>query len=132
MLLGLFYLDSLRPVSQQTHIGQTFALVKSHGIKSLLQIFERKLLMNYKLIKYSIWSRVLLTLIVVLLILFFKPVGVLSEIFKKHTYIRICFVATIIGSILALIFNDSGIVAAATMMVFVGPMLIHFVIDEMS
>jgi hypothetical protein len=57
---------------------------------------------------------------------------VLSEIFKKHTYIRICFVATIIGSILALIFNDSGIVAAATMMVFVGPMLIHFVIDEMS
>ncbi|HAA80531.1 MAG TPA: hypothetical protein DCE09_02730 [Thermoanaerobacter sp.] len=132
MLIGLFYLDSLRPVSQQTHIGQTFALVKNHGIESLLQIFERKLLMNYKLIKYSIWSRVLLTLIGVLLILFFKPVGVLSEIFKKHSYIRICFVATIIGSILALVFNDSGIVAAATMMVFVGPMLIHFVIDEMS
>ncbi|HHW56237.1 MAG TPA: hypothetical protein GXX15_00925 [Clostridia bacterium] len=132
MLLGLFYLDSLRPVSQQTHIGQTFALVKSHGIKSLLQIFERKLLMNYKLIKYSIWSRVLLTLIGVLFILFFKPVGVLSKIFKKHDYIRVCFVSTLIGSILALAFNDSGIVAAATMMVFVGPMLIHFVIDEMS
>lgn len=132
MLLGLFYFDSLRPVSQQTHIGQTFALVKTQGIKSLLQIFERKLLMNYKLIKYSIWSRVLLTLIGVLLILFFKPVGVLSEISKKHTYIRICFISTIIGSILALIFNDSGIVAAATIMSFVGPMLIHFVIDEMS
>ncbi|AIS52161.1 hypothetical protein TKV_c09840 [Thermoanaerobacter kivui] len=130
MLLGLFYLDSLRPVSQQTHIGQTFALVKSHGIKPLLQIFERKLLMNYKLIKYSIWSRVLLTLIIVLMGLFFKPVGVLSEIFKKHKYIQICFVSTIIGSIFALIFNDSGIVTAATMMVFMGPMLIHFVIDE--
>ncbi|WP_028992471.1 alkaline phosphatase family protein [Thermoanaerobacter thermocopriae] len=132
MLFGLFYLDSLRPVSQQTHIGQTFALVKSQGIKSLLQIFERKLLMNYKLIKYSIWSRVLLTLIGVLLVLFFKPVGVLREIFKKHTYIGTCFVATIIGSVFALIFNDSGIVASATMMVFVGPMLIHFVIEEMA
>lgn len=132
MLLALFYIDSMRPVSQQTHIGQTFALVRSYGIIPLIQIFVRKLTMNYKLLKYSIWSKVLLTLIAVLLGLFFKPVGVLNDIFKKHNYIRVCFLSTIIGSVFALIFNDSGIVAAATMMVFMGPMLIHFVIDEIA
>ncbi|MBP2072720.1 hypothetical protein [Thermoanaerobacterium butyriciformans] len=130
LLLLMFYADSLRPVSQQTHIGQTFNLVKNDGLYPLFQIFIRKISMNLKLFRYSIWSKVLITLIFVLFVLFYKPMGSMKKILNEHRFIYICFFSTIVGSIFALIFNDSGVVAAATMMVYTGPMLIDFIIDE--
>ncbi|MGB9680060.1 MAG: hypothetical protein ACPL3A_08735, partial [Thermoanaerobacteraceae bacterium] len=130
MLTGLFYLDSLRPPSLQTHIGQTFNLVKSQGVEPLIQIFSRKLMMNYKLITYSIWSRVFITVVGVLSVFYINPKGILNNILKQNKYIRICFISTLISCILALAFNDSGIIAATTMTVFIGPMLIHYIIEE--
>ncbi|SNX55230.1 hypothetical protein [Thermoanaerobacterium sp. RBIITD] len=132
LILILFYIDSLRPVSQQTHIGQTFNLIKGYGLNPLFKIFARKLSMNMKLFRYSIWSKVLITLIIVLFVLFYKPIGVMKNFLKNHKYVYICFFSTIIGSIFALVFNDSGVVAAATMMVYTGPMIVHFIIDELE
>lgn len=130
LLFLLFYVDSLRPVSEQTHIGQTFNLVKNDGLYPLIQIFARKISMNLKLFKYSVWSRVLVTLVFVLFILFYKPVGALKRIFNERKFVYISFLSTIIGSIFALAFNDSGVVAAATTMVYAAPMLIDIIIDE--
>ncbi|MDI3310480.1 MAG: hypothetical protein QJR05_03525 [Thermoanaerobacterium sp.] len=130
LLFLLFYADSLRPISEQTHIGQTFNLVKNNGIYPLIQIFVRKISMNLKLFKYSVWSRVLVTLVFVLFVLFYKPVGTLKRIFNEHKFVYISFFSTIIGSVFALAFNDSGVVAAATMMVYVAPMLIDIIMDE--
>ncbi|MGB9780049.1 hypothetical protein [Caldanaerobacter sp.] len=132
ILLGLFYVDYLKPFSYQTHMGQTFALVKSHGIGALFQIFARKLLMNYKLIKNSIWSRDLAVFFALLGVLAVAKKEVLKEIFKKHPHILKSSISALIGAIVALAFNDAGVIAASTMTVFLGPLLFHLVIDEVG
>lgn len=132
LLAVLFYVDYLKPLSQQTHMGQTFALVKSHGFKALFQIFERKLLMNYKLIKYSIWSRVLLALSAILIFLFFAVREVFIEVLKEHPYVFKGGISTLVGVLMALAFNDSGVIAASTMSVFFGPLFLHLVIDKLK
>ncbi|HBT50444.1 MAG: Uncharacterized protein XD49_1679 [Caldanaerobacter subterraneus] len=104
-----------------THMAQTAIIVKTEGINSLLQIFTRKLQMELKLMRYTIWSWVLVISIVVLFIISYKPTGVLQDIFKNHKYVYFGFFGSIIGMLFALGFNDAGIVAAATICIYTIP-----------
>jgi len=127
-LLVLFFIIS--PKSSPSHISKTVELIYSRGWQSLVLIFSRKLAMNYKLLKYTVWTRALLTSIVVLAALLFKPPYLLKTIFKKNKFLYSGFIGTGAGCILALFFNDSGIVAAATMMIFIALPVLLLVIDE--
>ncbi|MBE3578390.1 MAG: hypothetical protein IMW83_00545 [Caldanaerobacter subterraneus] len=104
-----------------THMAQTTLIVKAEGINSLFQIFARKLQMELKLMKYTIWSWVLVISIVALFVVSYKPTGVLQEAFKNHKYIYTGFFGSIVGMLFALGFNDAGIVAAATMCIYAIP-----------
>lgn len=130
LMIGLFIYDMLK--GGQSHIGRTALLVKDEGIMPLLMIFQRKLSMNIKLIKYTIWTKVLITFILVLGFLFYKPTNILINIFKRNKAIYAGFLGSTVGMIFALIFNDAGIVAAATMFIFVVPSFLVMVIDELS
>lgn len=102
-----------------THISQAFASVKDRGMNSIYPIIERKLRMNIKLFKYTPWTRALLTTIGVSIALFFYPLNILKRIFIKYPYIHKGFLGAGIGCLTALLANDSGIVAAATMMIYI-------------
>lgn len=86
--------------------------------------------MNYKLIRYSTWTWVLFATMATLGILFKWPVGILKEIFRKHNYLYFGFISGIIGTLAALAFNDSGVVAAAMFMIPITIPLIMMCIDE--
>ncbi|WP_213951635.1 phosphoglyceromutase [Tepidanaerobacter syntrophicus] len=132
-ILALFIYDGMRPSSNaQSHIGQTTELIKHNSFFALFQIFARKLSMNYKLIRYSSWVWVLFGTVATLCILFARPVGILKEIFRKHVYLYFGFIAGIIATLAALAFNDSGVVAAATMMIPLTIPLIMMCIDEIE
>lgn len=113
-----------------SHISQTLASVKVHGMMPLWDIVGRKLSMNLKLLKYTPWTRALLTSIGVIVALFYRPPHILKNIFQKYHNLYSGFVGAGTGCLLALIFNDSGIVAAATMMVYIALPLLLLVIDE--
>ncbi|MDI3480694.1 MAG: hypothetical protein PWQ97_349 [Tepidanaerobacteraceae bacterium] len=130
LLICLFIYDSMRPQEAQSHIGQTGALIRQESIAALFLIFKRKLLMNYKLIRYSNWTFVLIAIMAVLAMLFRWPVGILKQIFRRHRHLYFGFVAGIIGTAAAFIFNDSGVVAAAISMIPIGMPLILLCIDE--
>ncbi|MCR4430876.1 MAG: phosphoglyceromutase [Tepidanaerobacteraceae bacterium] len=130
LLLCLFIFDSTRPQDAQSHIGQTGALIRQSSIAALLLIFKRKLLMNYKLIRYSNWTLALIAMMAVLGMLFIWPVGILKQIFRRHRHLYFGFVAGIIGTAAAFVFNDSGVVAAAISMIPIGMPLILLCIDE--
>lgn len=132
-IFGLFIYDGMQLSSNtQSHIGQTTELIRHNSFFALFQIFARKLSMNYKLIKYSSWVWVLFGTVATLCILFARPVGILKEIFKKHIYLYFGFIAGIIATLAALAFNDSGVVAAATMMIPLTIPLIMMCIDEIE
>jgi hypothetical protein len=132
ILFVLFYVDYMKFYSFRTHMGQTFALVKTHGMGALFQIFERKLLMNYKLIKNSLWSRVLGSFLALLGILAAIKKDEFKEILKKHPGVLKNGISALVGIVVALAFNDSGIIAASTMTVFLGPLFFHLVVEELE
>lgn len=120
-------------ISSQTspsHISKTVELIQTRGWQSLVLIFGRKMAMNYKLLKYTVWTRALLTSMMVLVALLYKPPYLLRVIFQKYKHLYHGFLGTGVGCLLALIFNDSGIVAAATMMIFIALPVLLLVIDE--
>lgn len=129
-LVLLFIYDGARPSDNQSHIGQTSSIVKNNSVFSLIPIFKRKLLMNFKLIKYSNWTLVLFAIIIVLGILFRWPVGIFKEIFYQYKYMYYGFIAGILGVLSSFAFNDSGVVAAATFMIPIGMPLILLNIDK--
>lgn len=118
-LVILFVYDLHRPIETQSHIGMTARQIKQSGLLSLLPIFTRKITMNIKLIHYSIWSRVFITLLSAMTLLFYKPPGLVLNILSKYPILRKGFSAGVFGSIIVLIVNDSGIVAAATSMIYI-------------
>ncbi len=132
LIVGAFLAyDLARPVDSQSHLGRFASLVMQNGLPELINVIQRKLAINIKLIvNITIWARVLLVSIVALGILFYRPVGVMQILRQKYPSLYIGFVGVIVGSLVALTFNDSGIVAAATMMIYCSAPLIYLVIQE--
>lgn len=126
-LIGLFAWDLQRPLEAQSHIGQTARLIGAEGPASLLPIFARKINMNIKLIRYSMWSRVFLTFLAALALVFNKPPGLLKKLFGEYGYLQAGLYTGLAGSLIVLFVNDSGIVAAGTSMLFITPALLYLV-----
>lgn len=131
-LAGLVFYDLQRPVESQSHIGRTAELIIRDGPLAMKDIIQRKLNMNIKLLKYTIWSRVFLASLFTLAILFYRPVGVIQSLNSRYPELYRGFIGVVTASLLALVFNDSGVVAAATAMIFGAPPLLYLVIRTRS
>jgi hypothetical protein len=115
-----------------THVGKFITDIKENGLKVLMSTLSRKVSMNLRLIKYTIWTKVLLCIILIITIMFFKPVRLLHDIFKKYNYFAAAWIGISAGSIAGLIANDSGIVMAATAMIFTGYTILYICLQEKS
>lgn len=101
-----------------SHIGRTVQLVRQEGPGALIDIILRKVQMNLKLIRYTPWSRVFLLALLAIGILFYRPTGFLRNLYGHFRPVYDAFLAVLTGSLTALVWNDSGIVAAATTMIY--------------
>ncbi|MBP1762656.1 MAG: hypothetical protein H6Q64_2198, partial [Firmicutes bacterium] len=121
---GTLY-DMHRPVELQTHIGRAANQIFAGGWQEILLIIKRKLGMNIKLIRYTIWSYVFMVILLVVSLLLVRPVGAMQQLLQKHPYIFKGFIGIITAAVVALLVNDSGIVAASTTSIYlVFPMLL--------
>ena len=111
-----------------SHLGNFGEMVGSRGVEAIVETVQRKLSMNWRLIRYSIWSRAFLTMIGLLVVLFFYPIGALRRLKEEQPYLINGAAASVAGSVAALLLNDSGIVAAATILLYaVPPVLIAMI-----
>jgi hypothetical protein len=129
VLSSIVVLD-LTNSNNTTHIGKFITDIRDNGISVLYSTIARKAEMNLKLIKYTIWTKVLLCIIVIITIMFFKPVRLLHGVFKKYRYFTAAWIGISVGSIVGLLVNDSGIVMAATAMIFTGYTILYICLDE--
>lgn len=129
-VISVFVWDWLRPDDSQTHIGRTLALIEEEGIISLFTIAYRKLDMNIRLIKYTIWSRVFLVSLFMIVALLYRPVGLLKEVLEENKILGYGLLGATVGSITSLFVNDSGIVTAATTMIYVTPTIVYMVVEK--
>lgn len=118
--LGLMLLvDLMRPGGSQSHVGRAAHAIASGGAEQMLIIIGRKISMNWKLLQYSAWSKLLIASVAsVGLMLWTKSFDVLS-VLRRNKPVHSGIIAAVSGAIAALIFNDSGVVAAATAFIYV-------------
>lgn len=131
--LGLFLLfagDLSREVEAQSHIGRTAFLVKEGSWGTLGEIIERKLTLSFKLIRYALWSRALLATLLGLAFFISRPEGIFKRLGERYPFLTLGFKSLFLASVAALIFNDSGIVAAATAAVYGTSLFLFLVLEE--
>ncbi|MDW7673218.1 MAG: hypothetical protein SCK28_01655 [Bacillota bacterium] len=118
-ILALLVITDLnRSIEAQSHIGKTALLIREEGIMHLIDIANRKVSMNIKLIRYTYWSRVFLVLLGSIVFFVYKPPGLLANELAHNPGLKLGIASISLASLVALLVNDSGIVAAATMMVY--------------
>jgi hypothetical protein len=116
--LSLIGFSVLHLQGEHTHIGSFLRMLTSGEIESVMEIVRRKWEMNMKLIRVSLWGKLFATTLLVLIIFLFRM--------KRERFLKLRqdvwfngFRSIVLGAVLILLLNDSGIVAAATTMIFV-------------
>lgn len=126
-LIGLWLLNGGSDTSNKevSHIGRAMDQLLTGHFETIWGIIWRKLMMNVHLIGVSVWSKALLASLLVMAVLLMKPADLFRRWQEAHSSLMHGLSAIAAGAIVTLLVNDSGIVAAATMMVFVAiPMLL--------
>ena len=126
----LVFYDLNQSVETQSHLGRTVALIEEYGLIELWLIVIRKIAMNVKLFRYTIWSRVFITSLLASVFLLFRPISIFNTLKVQYPKLFYGFWATIVGSIIALFTNDSGIVASATMVIYSALPLVCLAFDH--
>ncbi|SMO94466.1 hypothetical protein SAMN06264849_11734 [Melghirimyces algeriensis] len=118
-LLLLVVLNSWLPGPSPSHIGRALADLREGDFEAVLRIIHRKLEMNLKLLRVSSWGKVFLLSLVAMAILSFRPAGGLKLLMRRYPQMFNGFAAILAGALAAIVFNDSGIVSAATSIIYV-------------
>lgn len=130
ILISFASFDSNQTIEVQSHFGRSINLIRTNGLWEAYSIIIRKASLNFKLIRWSIWGQVFLITLLATVLLFYRPVGLMRHVLEKYSYLTKGFWGVGLGSLIALVFNDSGIVAAATMSIFAAMPLMFVVIQE--
>lgn len=113
-----------------THLGRAARLATHGEWKELLVIAWRKLSTNIRLFKSVAWSRLLLVFVIVLAVLLHRPRGLMASMLGRRRWFGPASVSSIVAMLVAIVVNDSGVVACATMITIVGPALMHMLLRE--
>lgn len=130
ILAAAAFWDAGRALEVQSHFGRTINLLRTNGITEAYNIIVRKLTLNLKLIRWTVWSQVFLVTLFATTLLFYRPVGLMKKIQLRYPDLTKGFWGGVVGSLTALAVNDSGVVAAATMSIFVAAPLIFVVLRK--
>ncbi|NPV52747.1 MAG: hypothetical protein HPY71_04395 [Firmicutes bacterium] len=128
--VGLSLFDSLVRGASESHWGKTVDVIAGGGVSELGRIMMRKISMNLKLIRYTIWTRVLLSFILVFSVLVVRPVGLLVSLWQRNPAFTRGFTGCLVGCVVAFAVNDSGVVAAATTILFPSMFLLYLALTQ--
>jgi len=115
-----------------THLGRTFLMLVESGPMSIMSVVLRKIQMNIKLIKNSIWSKVLFVTILSEICILLKCKKQIYEMLRRNKYFSAGIVSSIVGSIIGLLVNDSGVLLAAIANAYLVSILIYYLFEYMN
>lgn len=127
--------DLTRVAESQSHIGRTVSLIRENGFSEIINIISRKWAVNYKLLRNTTWSWFFFTSLLTIYLLGRKVPSASARFKANYPWFNRFLTGVLFAALFALVFNDSGIVAAATMITFaVAPYLAGLIIyrEEMG
>ena len=117
-------------LGSESHLSLFINQILVNGPEAIIQTFGRKISMNIKLSKTSNWMKILTVGFAFSLALYFKYKNSIKDLISKNLIIFKGFVASLIGCIVTLLVNDSGIVSSATALLYVIVTLMILLINE--
>lgn len=120
--------DTARDVSVQSHAGRAAGALQRGDWQVLADLVARKVAMNVKLIRWTRWSLLFLISLGVYAWWSLRPPAPLARALARRRALAAGFTGASAGSLAALLLNDSGIVAAATAMIFASAPLIDILL----
>lgn len=114
----------------QSHLSLFINKIGANGISEIITTFSRKIQMNIKLAQTSIWVKVLLAGLLSFVAYTFIFINELKVYIEKHSFIYKGVIASLMGIIVSLLVNDSGIVAAATGSIYIITMFILIIVNR--
>jgi len=115
-LLMVFF-DFCESTRSMSHIGGSMITLLLKGPAVALQTVARKVDMNIRLIRYTLWTRALLTAVGSYALLVHRPAGIYRAVATKYYYMASGFASVAVAAVASFVLNDSGVVAAATTMI---------------
>jgi hypothetical protein len=110
---------------QPSHIGRALSYLMAGDVDEIAHIIMRKLEVNLRLLRVSSWGKVLLTSLFVLTLISYRPFRGLKWMKEHYPKLYNGFASIGAGALAALALNDSGLVSAATAIIYaVVPFLI--------
>ncbi|AYB40095.1 hypothetical protein [Brevibacillus laterosporus] len=122
---------NLLSVQPMTHVGKVAHNIVTGNWIEVGQIIRRKLEMNLRLIRVSLWSKVFFLSLFIISVISFYPQQYMRRLYTSYPALVTGFSGIMAGSLAGLFLNDSGIVSAATSIVFfVSPALLLTLQEE--
>lgn len=125
LVAGVSVADALRPGGPVSHWGRAARAVWVGGPAALVDIVRRKASMNLKLIRYTVWTRALLAFLGAVAVLWVRPVGLARRLMRAHPGFTSSLAACLVAAAVAILANDSGIVAAALLVLYPSLVLLY-------
>nr|WP_297573103.1 hypothetical protein [uncultured Peptostreptococcus sp.] len=97
-----------------SHLGNFIRQVLANGPMEIFTVFARKIDMNIQLAQTTVWVNILLIGLLILGFTIFRPNRNFSYMKESHKIVYDGYLAIVVGCLVTLLVNDSGIIAAAT------------------
>lgn len=119
MLVG--FLDMMRPMDAQTHIGRFVARLVQNGPEAVLDVIIRKINANWNLLTRSALTLSVPVALIFLGLMLHRPYGRLRTAVETIPGLKIGLIAALVANVLGFAFNDSGIAIPAMGLAIMAP-----------
>jgi drug/metabolite transporter (DMT)-like permease len=127
--LAVAYLDSLRPVAEQTHFGR-FGDALFGGDASALRTVLRKASQSWSSLSFSRFTYVIPLGIAALAVLLRRPQGPLREVLPAFPLFRSALAGLLVAGVLGFLLNDSGVAVPAMLLAQGVPLVVLLGVDH--
>ncbi len=108
-----------------THLGQAALRAHREGPGMLLVIVAGKLAMNWRLLTYTSWTWVMLGVLLLAPVAFVHPPRWLARFIPAGHPLAAAIRGMLVTAGVGLLVNDSGVVVAATILIYIGVALVY-------
>lgn len=131
VVIGFSLYESLMSTGAQTHLGRAWESAGSGGIAELWTIVVRKAETNWRVLRATNWSILMIAILVFLGYMRWKPHGVFAETLAAYPAFAVAMTAALWGSVVGYFTEDSGIVIPALLLLYITGSLLNVMLARL-
>ena len=132
IVIGFSLYESLASSGAQTHLGRAWESAGTGGVAELWTIVARKAETNWRVLRATNWSILMIAILVFLGFMRWKPHGVFADTLEAYPAFAVAMTAALWGSVVGYFTEDSGIVIPALVMLYITGSLLHVMLARLQ